>query len=661
MRKLKSVLGVLCIIWLAAAVAHGGFPGSDLFLPSVARTPGVAGSVWYTTVWIHNPGSVSTNVRISLLLRGQANPTPAQQTVVVGPGQILTFRDALQELFALIEVTGALRFESDTQVVVSARIFNLPGSDIAESQGQFFGGAPSDLSIGIGESTDIPGITQPTDETFRCNFGMVETVGQNAQVAVTLFNPFGGVLASRNYDLGPFQPIQFNLDHLSAGVEVDGGRLRVEVIGGIGRVLAFASMVGNGVTSQDPSTLEMEFEMVGSDGGDITAVYAGAGLAGGGTSGDVTLGIANAGVGSAQLADGAVAKAKLNASGGSSGNVLGTDGANLVWQDPTTVNGTLTVTANVKLPATNGSGGEPTAGVLYVGPDKFLHAYGVANTFLGTNAGNFVMTGTDNTGIGFQSFVSNGSGFRNTAIGSNSLLSNGTGSNNVAIGYYSASSNTFQNGNTAVGSQSLMANTGGQNTAVGANTLMQNTGTGNIALGDGAGFNHVTGDWNMYLHSLGEANETGTIRIGNEYVHTRAFIEAVYGTPVTGRDVYITSAGQLGYLSSSRRTKHDIVDMGDESDVLMQLRPVAFYFRPELDPDQVRQYGLVAEEVAEIAPALVINSPTGEPESVRYDSVNAMLLNEVQKQRRVIESLEARLAAVEAQLEALAGGATSAE
>jgi hypothetical protein len=415
---------------------------------------------------------------------------------------------------------------------------------------------------------------------------------------------------------------------------VDGGRLRVEVIGGIGRVLAFASMVGNGVTSQDPSTLEMEYEMVGSDGGDITAVYAGAGLAGGGTSGDVTLGIANAGVGSAQLADGAVAKAKLNASGGSSGNVLGTDGANLVWQDPTTVNGTLTVTANVKLPATNGSGGEPTAGVLFVGPDEFLHAYGVANTFLGTNAGNFSMMGTGNTAIGFQSLAGNESGSGNTAIGSNSLLSAGTGSSNVAIGYHALE-----------GSQ----------------------GNWNIAIGAESAYN-TDGNYNIIIANAGVVGESNTIRIGSEGAHARTFIVGIRGVTTGLSDaipVLIDSTGQLGTASSSIRVKQDVQDMGDASSRLLELRPVTFHYKAQ--PDGPLQYGLIAEEVEQVMPELVVRDATGEVETVAYHEMPAMLLNELQKQRATIqaqqaeiEAFEARLAALEAELEGSAGGTTGA-
>ena len=259
--KARTGTTVLLGVVLAGSLAHAGIPGTDLYLPSVARAAGAAGSSWFTTVWVHNPGSAVAQATVSLLQRGQSNVAPQQQTFTVGPGETLLMRDALLELFNASDVVGALRFECASQIVVSSRIFNDPGAGLAESQGQFFAAMPADLAITTGESTDIPGITQPADGSFRCNFGMVETAGQDAQVAATLFNPAGGQEAQKTYDLSPFMPMQVSLDDLQAGSAVDGGRLHVEVTSGSGRVLAFATIVGNGQVSQDPTTLEMEYDL----------------------------------------------------------------------------------------------------------------------------------------------------------------------------------------------------------------------------------------------------------------------------------------------------------------------------------------------------------------------------------------------------------------
>jgi len=265
---------VLSVVVLLVVVpwSLAGFPGSDLYLVSVGRGAGAAGSVWYTTVWIHNPGGETATVTLSLLRRGQENTSPEQQIVFVGPGETLKLGDALVELFGAESASGALRLQASAPVVVAARVFNQTGDNLADSQGQFMAGVPAELALELSSSTDIPGITQPEDASFRCNFALVETAGADVTVEATLYDHFGGELASKDYMLRPYEAMQENLSELGE-VTVDGGRLHVEVTSGDGRVLALASMVGNGAQSQDPSTLEMELEMASDAGQESTAFF----------------------------------------------------------------------------------------------------------------------------------------------------------------------------------------------------------------------------------------------------------------------------------------------------------------------------------------------------------------------------------------------------
>jgi hypothetical protein len=150
-------------------------------------------------------------------------------------------------------------------------------------------------------------------------------------------------------------------------------------------------------------------------------------------------------------------------------------------------------------------------------------------------------------------------------------------------------------------------------------------------------------------------SESGAIRIGTVGTHTGVVMAGIFGgTSASGVAVLVNSAGRLGTTTSSQRFKDDIADMAGESDLLMKLRPVAFYYKPELDETHTRQYGLVAEEVAQVAPQLVVFDKDGAPQTVRYHFVNAMLLNEVQKQRQLVEEQQGTIARQQAEIQDLA-------
>jgi hypothetical protein len=250
-------------------------------------------------------------------------------------------------------------------------------------------------------------------------------------------------------------------------------------------------------------------------------------------------------------------------------------------------------------------------------------------------------TGGENTATGFQALFSNTTGGSNTATGFQGLFSNTTGGGNTALGYGALFTNTTGNVNTANGVQALFSNTtGGGNTAFGAAALLFNTtGTLNTALGTFAG--------------LGVTTANGVICIGSfgADVNNSTWIANVYGVTTqsgTTAPVVVSDGGQLGTVASSQRFKKDIATMDKASEMILSLRPVTFHYKS--DARETPQFGLIAEEVANVDPALVLPDKEGKPYTVRYDAVNAMLLNEFLKEHRKVEKLEAALRAVNERL-----------
>ena len=266
-------------------------------------------------------------------------------------------------------------------------------------------------------------------------------------------------------------------------------------------------------------------------------------------------------------------------------------------------------------------------GSLYIGSTRFLCPHGNSNTFLGLNAGNRDIEGGWNTAVGAFALESNASGSRNVALGDRALRVNASGSQNTAIG------------NEALRSCRL----GSDNVAVGCRALGNSTGNGNIAIGADAGASLESGSGNIHIANEGQATESDTIRIGND-AHTRAFVAGIHGVVVpNGSAVSVGPDGQLGTTASSIRFKTGIADVGRGSDILYTLRPVTFEYRPEIDPDGRPQYGLIAEEVAEVAPDLVISDENGDPYTVRYDQLVPLLVNELQEKDAEIDQLRAEL------------------
>jgi len=305
---------------------------------------------------------------------------------------------------------------------------------------------------------------------------------------------------------------------------------------------------------------------------------------------------------------------------------------------------------------------------------------GLGNTAVGSGAlvGNTV--GSQNTALGYLAMLSNSTGSDNTAVGWGALDHSMAGSDNTAVGFSALSGPTTGGGNSAVGEDTLKSNTSGtDNTAIGTNALLNNTtGWNNVALGVAALYGNTTGSYNIAVGSAsyaaagsnlttgsnnidignpGAAGESATIRIGDPTLQNRTFIAGIRGVTTgiaDGVTVLIDSNGQLGTMSSSRRFKTAIHDMGAASSKLMELRPVTFRYKGAIDPSGTIQYGLIAEEVAAVLPELVAHDKNGNIETVKYQFLDSMLLNEVQKQARQIDSQRKQLADLQEQLTAQA-------
>jgi hypothetical protein len=305
-----------------------------------------------------------------------------------------------------------------------------------------------------------------------------------------------------------------------------------------------------------------------------------------------------------------------------------------------TANGVYALNHNI-------SGGGNTA----VGYQALVNNTASGNTAIGNDSLVFNSTGFENTAMGAGALAGNTTGQDNTAVGAGALASNGGGNFNNAFGRGALSSHTTGDGNVAVGDSALANHTTGtSNTAVGNSTLVNaTTGDFNIALGLFAGQN-ITGNNNIDIGNAGIAADSNTIRIGNGS-HTTAFIAGTFGVTTGGAavPVVVDILGQLGTISSSQRFKNEIKPMDSASESILALKPVTFHYKS--DKIGTPQFGLIAEEVAAVNQNLVVRDDKGAIYTVRYDAVNAMLLNEFLKEHRKVEQLQATVAQQESRFE----------
>jgi hypothetical protein len=370
----------------------------------------------------------------------------------------------------------------------------------------------------------------------------------------------------------------------------------------------------------------------------------------------------------------------------------------LDWQNAFQVNSNTATGANALsnfVNAESGVGQNNTADGLAA---LYLESTGSDNVAVGLNALRDDNGGSENTAVGFEAMLSGNNSYEDTAVGSQSMAnSNGaqyetavggntlkadlTGFSDTAIGFESMLAHTTNGNDTAVGSAALRADLSGQgqtavgasalvngtsgdfNTAIGFNTLnLLKTGTRNIALGHTAGYNLVTGSNNIYIGDVNNsdqasesATESNIIRIGSTSQHTAAFIAGIRGE-TTGVNnaipVMIDGNGQLGTVSSSRRYKEDIHPMADASEALLRLKPVTFrYKKPFADGGKPIQYGLIAEDVAEVFPDLVVNDDQGKPQTVKYQLLAPILLNEFLKEHQQVAAMQGQITAQNRQIE----------
>jgi hypothetical protein len=307
-----------------------------------------------------------------------------------------------------------------------------------------------------------------------------------------------------------------------------------------------------------------------------------------------------------------------------------------------------------------GNTAEGTAALLSLGPNGFN------NTAIGFLSLKNTTQGDANTAVGAGALFSNRGQGQNTATGAGALF-NSNGENNTANGAFALYTNSIGSGNTAVGSNALYNNTVTYaNTAIGYGALFNNGGDfgtagGNTAIGFEALYNNTTGNSNIAVGSnagFAVTTSSNVLCIGTQgaNVDDSCYIANIWQQPGGSQQVFVNADGKLGAQVSSRRFKDEIKPMEQSSEVIYKLRPVSFRYKPVIDPSRPSGFGLIAEDVDAVASDLVLRDKEGKPYTVRYDAVNAMLLNEFLKEHQAFVEEQRKVERLEKQVAALTAG-----
>ncbi|HWD18529.1 MAG TPA: tail fiber domain-containing protein [Verrucomicrobiae bacterium] len=583
---------------------------------------------------------------------------------------LAAFSVAAQSVPALLNYQGRLSnpdgsFLATADYAISIRIYDAPSGGALVWGPQVFDG-----QVALGHGPVIPVV----QGYFNVMLGPQDISGNALAAAFSASNRFVELTISNHAPIAPRQqflaaPYAFRAGAadsiggqsaaaVAAATVAVGAATNASISGALvkrdasGSISAANLTVGGAVTLPSPPVLYGGTNLLLY--GDGTSFYAGLGA--GRTNSASSY---NTGVGARALAGGGGG----GQGGGNTALGYGSLGANS--------NGYQNTAVGIYALFNNGSGYDNTA----VGSGSMnYNLSGADNTALGSDTLLYITNAYDNTAVGSYAMAYNGAGNENTGMGASVLenLTSGsentadgvgalnydtTGNDNTAVGAFTLELSSWGDENTALGANALLNNTVGSfNTACGAMALSQNIGSNNIALGYGAGqgLSEAGNSNNIDIGNPGFFLDAGVMRIGTSGVQKSAYLAGISGVTVSGgAPVYVNSVGQLGVLTSSAKYKEDIHPMSDSSDVLFDLRPVAFRYRPDLDPGGLRQFGLIAEEVDRVDPELVLHDEQSRAYTVRYEAINAMLLNEFLKEHRKVKEQGNEISELKGRLEAL--------